>query len=231
MTTSDHPDQDHPDPDHPDQDHLDKAPVPQEGRSRHVARPQRLSVMVATALPFGDGVLDYLADSALPRGQIVTVPLGSRQLPGVVMGPAEDHLEGKKLKPVISTADLPPLDEGMLNFITWVASWTMSPPGAVLKMVLPLADALAAPAGVKGWMVAAPLPQEGLTATRQRVAEALKGLPPMTTREAAELTAVSSSTITAMGKAGILAEVEMIEAGPKRPAPNPSLYTLTGEQA
>ena len=193
--------------------------------------PYRVAVMVATALPFGDGVLDYVAATPLAAGQIVTVPLGTRHLPGVVMGPAQGALQADKLKPVHSIADLPPLDAGMRDFITWVAGWTLSPPGAVLKMALPVADALTAPQATMGWAVAQDVATQTLTATRQRVVAALTALPPMTTRDAAELTAVSTSTITAMGKAGVLRQVELTASGPPRPAPNASGFALTEEQA
>ena len=53
--------------------------------------------MLATALPFECGVLDYLLDDEnTPRiGQIVIAPLGNRSVPGVIVGLSdEDWING-----------------------------------------------------------------------------------------------------------------------------------------
>lgn len=206
--------------------------------SSHQAKPKPLSegkhhvaVMPATALPFGDGILDYHADIEVTLGQIVMVPLGSRQLPGVVMGAGQGQIDIKKIKSISSYADLPPLDAAMLDYIKWVADWTLSPQGAVLKMVLPISGALTAIPSGNGWLIDdQTIADANLTPKRAKVIESLRDLPPMTTSEAAELAAVSPSTITAMGKAGLLQSVEMMDQGMPRPSPQPTQYELSQEQ-
>ena len=82
-------------------------------------------------------------DYAIPAGMqvrpgdYVTVPLGPRRMAGVVwrMGPG-GTLAAAKLRPIISGTDLPPMPEIQRHFIDWVAHYTMSPPGAVLRMAL-----------------------------------------------------------------------------------------------
>ena len=112
----------------------------------------RVKVMLATALPFEGGVLDYLMDaentpqSISPRsGLIVIAPLGNRSVPGVIVGLSDDGPSDKRLKPLEAVSDLPPLSSEMLDTLRWVATWTMAPVGAVLKMVLPLKEALLPP--------------------------------------------------------------------------------------
>ena len=72
----------------------------------------------------------------MPRGSLVEVPFGGRQLPGIVMGPAPGDVAPAKLRPIFKAADLPVLGEPLLAFIERVAGWTMAPIGAVVKMVV-----------------------------------------------------------------------------------------------
>ena len=165
--------------------------------------------MLATALPFEGGVLDYrmLASSPPQKGQIVLAPLGSRTLPGVVMGISDQSAEDPKLKPLIAASDLPHLSTAMLDLVEWTAAWTMAPVGAVLKMVLPIKDALLPPKGQKGWQTAPDLDGARITEKRRAVVEALKDAPAMTTSEAALFAGVSTAMITAMGRDGLLEAV------------------------
>ena len=113
----------------------------------------RVKVMLATALPFEGGVLDYLLDDEnTPRiGQIVIAPLGNRSVPGVIVGLSDEDPMDKRLKPLDAVSDLPVLSADMLDTLRWVAGWTMAPVGAVLKMVLPIKDALLPPKGQMAW--------------------------------------------------------------------------------
>ena len=83
----------------------------------------------------------------------------------------------------------------------------MAPVGAVLKMVLPIKDALLPPKGQKGWQTAPDLDDARITEKRRAVVEALKDAPAMTTSEAALFAGVSTAMITAMGRDGLLEAV------------------------
>ena len=78
---------------------------------------------IAVAAPVG-GLYDYLAGPAMGavRGSLVMVPFGGRQLPGIVMGPAEGHLPPAKLREVALVIELPPLSDAMVQFIERVSS-------------------------------------------------------------------------------------------------------------
>ena len=197
----------------------------------------RLRIRLATILPFAGGVLDYASDEDLPIGQMVVVPLGKRYIPGIVLGRADqnpnDKLADHKLKRIKSISDLPPLSAALIQFMEQTAQWTLAPDGAVLKMAIPSADALHPQTAQLAWQVAARSDDVKITEKRQKVLAALHDLPPMTTTEAALFTGVSTSTISAMGKAGLLEEVEI--AAPLMPLADPDfqsqkLITLNDEQ-
>lgn len=105
------------------------------------------SLVVEVLLP---GALDHGFDYAAPEGMalaagdVVRVPLGSRESFGVVWGAGTR--QGVKLKTVTEKiAHVPPMGEAMRKFVEWAAWYTCSPKGAVLKMCLAVPDALKSP--------------------------------------------------------------------------------------
>ena len=97
-------------------------------------RPATLQVLLP--LPLSEAY-DYLplAGKSLKPGTVVEVPFGKKQGIGVVWGSGPSNLPPAKLKAVMGTVDLPPLPEASRKFVDWVAQYTVTPPGAVLKMV------------------------------------------------------------------------------------------------
>ena len=91
---------------------------------------------VLLPLPLADAY-DYLAcpDHATPAGTVVQVPLGSKTVIGVVWGEGSGDVPLPKLKPILGPANLPPLPATSRAFVDWVADYTLTPRGAVLKMV------------------------------------------------------------------------------------------------
>ncbi len=76
-------------------------------------------------------------------GQIVTVPIGSRELAGVVwLAPPDDVAVGK-LRMISSASTLPPFSNKLIQLIEWTADYYIAEPSAVLRM------ALASGAGLK----------------------------------------------------------------------------------
>src|SRR4051794_13604995 len=72
------------------------------------------------------------AGLALAPGDFVTVPLGVREVTGVVWSVREAG--GGNLKTIIDKRDLPALREPLRRFVDWVANWTLAPRGMVLRM-------------------------------------------------------------------------------------------------
>jgi len=87
---------------------------------------------------FFDDVFDYKADDeSLKIGQQVVVPFGRETHVGVIwkIGKSAD-IEDKKIKKITEVLKLPLISAPLRAFIEKVASYNLSPKGAVLKMVL-----------------------------------------------------------------------------------------------
>src|SRR5690606_25463061 len=69
-------------------------------------------------------------------GSIVRVPLGPREVAGVVWDGETDSVDARKLRPISELFDCPPLNADMRRFVDWIASYTLTPPGLVARMVL-----------------------------------------------------------------------------------------------
>src|ERR1700722_1376349 len=142
--------------------------------ARCAAVATRLSVLLP--LPLG-GAYDYEApeDTPLAPGDFVRVPLGARTVEGVVWGAAKGDGEPRKLKRVIERLPAPPLGAELRRLIDWVANYTLSPPGAVLRMAMSVPDALLPPRALTAYAMTAKgraaLADGGdsLTAPRRRV--------------------------------------------------------------
>ena len=111
------------------------------------ATPGGNRVAVLLPLPLASAYT-YRVPAELPvkAGDFVAVPLGRRTLFGVVWGPADDSVEESRLKPILQVLDVPGLPESLRRFVDWVAAYTLSPPGAVLRMSMSVPDAFDPPA-------------------------------------------------------------------------------------
>ncbi|HEY9080325.1 primosomal protein N' [Magnetovibrio sp.] len=161
--------------------------------------------------PFGQ-VYDYRVpeDLMLGAGDFVRVPLGPRKMLGVVWGPGAGDVADGKLKAVIEKLPAVPMAEITRRFIDWVAGYTLSSPGAVLKMAMSVSDALEPPKGVKTYRLAEPQPEIKLTATRERVLAVLKDGPPLSAAEAAMEAGCSPAVVAGLAKAGALVEASRL---------------------
>lgn len=186
--------------------------------------PQRIPVLLPLPLA---RAYDYRVPEGLQvaPGTVVTVPFGARQLAGVVWhGMASGEVAAAKLRQISGLADVPPLRPPLLRFIDWVASYTLSPPGEVLRMALPEA-ALAPPSPSRpGWRDASPLP-EGARITPERarvlaVLESARGLAWVGV-DLARAAGVSPGVIRAMAEAGLLVPCPLSDPVHASPSPFP----------
>ena len=69
-------------------------------------------------------------------GAVVRVPLGPREVAGIVWDGQADAVDARKLRPISQVFDCPPLGADALRFVEWVANWTLSAPGMVARMFL-----------------------------------------------------------------------------------------------
>ena len=101
---------------------------------------KQIEVLLPNAVAHG---FDYLVPDgmSLAAGDIVSVPFGKGEQLGVVWGAGHAVIPAGKIKQVAQHhAQFPPLSEVMRQFIDWVAWYNCAPKGAILKMVLPIAD-------------------------------------------------------------------------------------------
>ena len=65
------------------------------------------------------------------------MPLGTRSAVGVVWDePPDASIGHNRLRPVTGAFDVAPLAKEMRTFVDWVANYTLTPRGMVLRMVL-----------------------------------------------------------------------------------------------
>src|SRR3712207_1064493 len=105
-------------------------------------------VQVLLPLPLA-GAYDYRVPSNVTPapGDFVYVPLNQQEMIGVVWDeehvapeavPVPDH----RLRPVTEVLDVPRMTASLRRFVDWVAAYTLSPPGAVLRMAMSAPAAL-----------------------------------------------------------------------------------------
>ena len=168
------------------------------------------TVSVLLPMPVA-GPYDYLVpgDMQLRPGDFVRAPLGSRELIGVVWGDAAGDVEEKKLRPVIAHIETRPLPDELRQFIDWVAAYTLSAPGAVLRMALSSPDALMPPKRITAYRAAGRQDGMRMTPARLRVLEMLQHGPAMTARDLANEAGVSQSVIKGLAEAGAIEQVSL----------------------
>ncbi len=169
---------------------------------------RRLSVLIPLPLP---GPYDYLAaeNEVYEVGELVRVPLANREVTGVVwkLSGAGEAVPSEKLKTVGEKLPVPRLPEKLIQFIDWVASYTLSPPGSVLRLALRSREALLPPKMLKTYVLSGELPAR-MTKARERVVGLFADKLPRTRREIAEEAAVSAAVVAGLIKGGAFLEVD-----------------------
>ncbi|MEN8197154.1 MAG: DEAD/DEAH box helicase, partial [Pseudomonadota bacterium] len=187
---------------------------------------RRVSVLLP--LPLGTAY-DYRqpADMELTPGDFVSVPLGRRQTVGVVWGDGDlAGIEESRLKDVTARLDCPPMPDATRRLVDWVARYTLSPAGAVLRMAMSIPEALEPAPPSAGYVRAENIPDIRMTAARQRVLDALAGGPARGATELAREAAVSAGVVTGLANTGALMRVALpadrdpvAEPDPENPGP------------
>ncbi|MCU0812870.1 MAG: primosomal protein N' [Burkholderiaceae bacterium] len=139
------------------------------------------------------GVLDYEHAQPLAPGTLVRVPLGRREVPGIVwVAGRGEAAPATPLRPVAAVlASLPPLAAPWLELADFAAAYYHRSVGELALAALPpelrrlaepqLARRLARLATVTAAALAAPLAARALTAEQQAALDALADGPPVTT--------------------------------------------------
>ncbi|MBL0374988.1 primosomal protein N' [Rhizobium sp. KVB221] len=140
-------------------------------------------------------------------GSIVQVPLGPRQVFGVVwQEQVAEAIDPKKLKSITTVFDCPPLAGEMRDFLDWTASYTLSPPGLVARMSLRAPTAFEPEPMVEGLRLTEERP-ERMTEARARVIATAEDGPAWTRSGLAHAAGVTSSVIDGLTKQGVFEPV------------------------
>ncbi|MFN3636025.1 MAG: DEAD/DEAH box helicase, partial [Rhizobium rhizophilum] len=194
--------------------------------------PRRKVVPVLVPMPAPTAYSYAVPDGlTVEPGAIVQVPLGPRQVIGVVWDGGEDgKVDPKKLREITKVFDCPPLDKSMRTFLDWVATYTLSPPGYVVRMALRAPAALDPEPMIEGLRYAGYQP-ERLTPARQKVLELASDGLSWTKSGLAHASGVSTSVIDGLLKQGVFEQV-FLPPPPLVAAPDPDYaeHRLAGPQ-
>jgi primosomal protein N' (replication factor Y) (superfamily II helicase) len=206
----------------------DFSPKLEEGGEPYVASPNR-RWQILLPLPLA-GAYDYVAPMGLDvaPGDFVMVPLGRRLVPGVVWAAGrEDGIAAGRLKPIDSVLDAPRMAAPLRRFVDWVAAYTLTPQGAVLRMTMSVSEALL-PARP---LVACALADAGraalddaqsakaLTSARRRVLRELADGPPRPIGDLARAAGCGTGVVRGLLDSGLLMRVSL-PAQRVRPLPD-----------
>lgn len=170
------------------------------------------------------------AGLTLAEGDVVRVPLGTRDTIGVVWGLREGG--GGNLKSIAARIDAPPFPQPLRRFLDWIARYTLSPRGSVLKLGLRDPDRLAPEIPRIGVRLSGRLPAR-MTPARARVVAAAEGGLVFNKRQLAEAAAVSTGVVDGLVDEGTFETVAMApEPVALAPDPDHARATLSaGQQA
>jgi len=176
--------------------------APQAGAGSIAADEAAALVAVIVPVPQAEAY-SYAAPAALPPGTLVRVPLGRRLVAGVVSAGRPQRPASGRVRPLDKIFACPPLKPELLRFCRFVADYTMTSIGAVMRMVL------AAPAALEPlpdlpalrWSGAAPARP---TPARRRVLAVLPGRPLWTRAGLAQAAGVSAAVIDGLSAQGLL---------------------------
>jgi primosomal protein N' (replication factor Y) len=191
-----------------------------------------VDVLVPVAL---DRAYSYRVPETLTLsvGDIVSVPLGARDATAVVWAdnPQPNPRLDNRLKDVDEKLDLPPLKDELRGFVDWVANYTVSSRGMVLRMCLRMGEHLPPERERVGVRLAGPLPQRR-TAARERLLALLADGMVRGKAEAAREAGVSAGVVDGLVDEGAV-ETVVLPSEPVAERPDPDFITtdFTGAQA
>jgi primosomal protein N' (replication factor Y) len=166
-----------------------------------------VSVLIPLALP---EPYDYEVPDGLTveLGSYVVVPLGAQEILGVVWGEGTGAVDAKRLKPIIEVLDTPPMPDASRRLVDWMAGYTLSPRGSVLRLAIRAPGALEPQRMRVVYRLSERRPAR-MTPARQRAIETAADQFARSVRELAEEAGVSDGVVRGLVDAGTLVPVEM----------------------
>src|ERR1700730_11167715 len=141
----------------------------------------------------------------LKAGDVVGVPLGPREVLAVVWAENvnPDPRLHNRLKDVAEKLDVPPLQEELRSLVDWVANYTLSARGMVLRMTLRMGEHLGPERVRLGVRLVGEVPRR-MTPARQRLIEILSDGLLHGKSEAAKEAGVSTGVVDGLVDEGTL---------------------------
>lgn len=199
---------------------------------------QHVRVQVLLPVPVTEP-FDYLCHTDSPEcvpGTFVYVKVGNKDSVGVVWGQApvgsRNDVPLSKLKQIEGAAPLPPMTKELRDFIGWVARYTLSPVGSVLRMCVPAIRSLIAVPEKTHYLLGTVPDTIRITPARQMVFDLLADNKPRTSTEIVKTCGVTSAVIQGLLKTGALRAIQVAVDAPF-PQPDVSITApvLSEEQA
>ncbi len=169
----------------------------------------------------------------LKPGDVVAVPLGPREVTAVVWAENDnpDPRLHNRLKDVSERLDVPPLKDELRSFVDWVASYTLSARGMVLRMTLRMGEHLGPERMRMGVRLVGPPPQRMTSARHRLIAGLSDGLLHGKSDVAREV-GVSASVVDGLVDEGTLAIEPMPRDAPaQEPDPDFAVADFSADQA
>ena len=164
----------------------------------------------------------------LNEGEVVCVPLGTRETVGVVWSLREGA--ASNLKSVAGKLDAPPMSEPMRKLVDWMAWYTLAPKGSVLALALKLPEEGRAEVARVGVRLAGAAPKR-MTPARARVLAAAQGGLVHLKRELSQAASVSAGVIDGLVDEGTLETVALApEPVAEPPDPDHARASLSEQQ-
>src|SRR5260221_10091404 len=161
----------------------------------------------------------------LKPGDVVAVPLGPREVVAVVWAENAnpDPRLHNRLKDVSEKLDVPPLKEELRALVDWVANYTLSARGMVLRMTLRMGEHLGPERLRMGVRLVGAAPAR-MTPARRRLIELLSDGLLHGKSDVAKEAGVSAGVVDGLVDEGTLA-IEPMPRATAPPAPDPSFAT------
>ncbi|MCG7393677.1 primosomal protein N' [Microvirga sp. ACRRW] len=147
-------------------------------------------------------------DLALEEGDVVQVPLATREVAGVVWGLREG--QGANFKKVTGALEGPNLSPKMRKFLDWVSWYTLAPKGSALAMSLKFPDPDRSEVVRVGVKLTENFPKR-MTPARQKVIEAARDGVVRLKSELAHAAGVSSGVIDGLIDEGVLETLALLQ--------------------
>ena len=199
------------------------------------SKPVTVPVLLPLALP---APYDYVVpeEMEVAPGRFVVVPLGTVEYLGVVwprgQGTEAPRLDPKKLREIIEVVDdVPPLPRISLDFADWVANYTLTSPGMVLRMMMSAGRAFSPPAPHYGVRLLEGNAPSRMTPARARVLEIAGNGMTWMKSALAEAAGVSPGVIDGLVDAGTMITEELPAWAPPQLDLSTARARLTPEQA